>query len=158
MKTANLKFDFGTPHIPSACRCVGHTFKVVKTILSLAVFTHSCCVIFIVDDPFCVNLQARTRPSLPVRASGSQEEASTSSQQQAQDPEDNIYEEFEREDQLAAEHINGRARVFDLFPPPPPKLTTLEQKQRAYKLSGRPLRQRQISSQSQVSRRRRGGQ
>ncbi|CAL8471627.1 g11169 [Coccomyxa elongata] len=101
-------------------------------------------------------LKARTSPFYPVRASGSQEEASTSSQQQAPDPEDNLYEEIEQEDQRAAEHINERARVFDLFPPPPPKLTALEQKQRAYKLSGRPLRQKQVPSQSAPRRRRAG--
>ncbi|BDA47011.1 hypothetical protein COCOBI_09-4660 [Coccomyxa sp. Obi] len=125
---STLIFVPSKPPSKIACRCIGRTFK------------------------------ACTRQFHPVRASGSQEEASASShQQQPQDPEDNFYEELEREEQRAAEHTNGKARVFDLFPPPPPKLTALEQKQRAYKLSGRPLRQKQDPSQTHASRRRRAG-
>jgi hypothetical protein len=104
--------------------------------------------------------QGRSRPLKPIRAenlSGSQEQAP--SQEQAKDPEDTLWQEIEREDQQAAEVINGKAPVFDLFPPPPPRLTAREQKQRAFKLSRRPLRRYQdVDRVNASSRRQAGGQ
>lgn len=107
------------------------------------------------------NVQARGRQSIPSRAEkspGSQEQATAPSQDQAQDPEDKLWEEIEREDQQAAELTSGKTPVFDLFPPPPPRLTAQEQKQRAYKLSRRPLRATQHLRRAQTSRKQKSGQ
>jgi hypothetical protein len=83
---------------------------------------------------------ARTERTEKTPSDASPGAAAVSGRLQEEDLDAELLAEIAREDELAAEATKGKPVVYDLFPPPPPRLTMSQQRERAFKLSRRPLR------------------